>query len=243
MKRTSLEELVKMATTEQEVKIRLVKESENKKTGNISQTYTSEITCPCRCPYRCSGCYGEEYHTGLCWSGCEKEKFGNSPENFPKVAKSSALTKMVRLNIAGDIAKPGTDNIDPKIVDAYIKAFGNDKNAYSYTHCEINEENVAEIKRMREHGIIYSFSCEKIEEVKKALENGCDAVLSVETMEDRVKVVDGIKFVKCPNSQNENIKCANCGICAKPNRKFVIVFPLHGTGENKAKEKGFLMKW
>lgn len=244
MKRLSVEEVKQLTVEEKhDVKIRVVGNSKgNPKTGPISQTYNSEITCPCRCPFRCSGCYGESVNTARCWCGCDNGK-GIKPEDLQKATDTTPLTKMIRLNIAGDIAVPGTNEIDDRWVNAYIESFNN-KKVFGYTHCEINKENIEKIKKLKEHGIVFSFSCETVEQVKKAFENNCDAVMTVETMEDRVKVVDGIKFVKCPNVTTDGeVKCCNCGICTKPNRNFVIVFPLHGNGKGKAKRTGIFQQW
>ena len=65
-------------------------------------------------------------------------------------------------------------------------------------------------------------------------------MIAVNEMQEKVKTVDGVKVVKCPNADNKDIKCLNCGLCYQKNRAFAIAFPVHGAKKEKAKKSGFL---
>lgn len=41
----------------------LLPESQNTKTGNIIQSYSSPSSCPVSCPFKESGCYAKNTHT------------------------------------------------------------------------------------------------------------------------------------------------------------------------------------
>lgn len=235
-----------------EILVRFVAQSKNPKTGNISQTYTSDITCPVRCPFRkkINGketCYCKGGYCGIHWRAVSK--YGKTPDKLKEVIEESAHTAVIRHNIGGDMATPGTSDIDVRLLNDLIAAFKNVK-AYTYTHCEASERNFELAKKAeKEANFIINFSTEKIEDAKKVMEHGLNAVIAVNTMENDVAVVDGIKIVKCPNSagkldkNGDKMQCKMCGICWRKNRDFVVAFPAHGTKANvkKIQKNGFLM--
>ena len=92
---------------------------------------------------------------------------------------------------------------------------------------------------MQENFVI-NFSTENVKDAKKAMENGCNAVIACNTISDKVIVKNGIKIVQCPATYNKEKHCQNCGLCWQKNREFAIAFPVHGNGKNKAKKAGFL---
>lgn len=53
------------------MKMILIKSSENAKTGDIMQTYSSRSTCPKSCVFKNNGCYAEGYRTKRVWDRCD----------------------------------------------------------------------------------------------------------------------------------------------------------------------------
>jgi hypothetical protein len=63
-------------------------------------------------------------------------------------------------------------------------------------------------------------------------------------MSDKVDIINGVKFVKCPAEDNKKITCQNCGsgepLCARIKRNYIIKFVAHGSQKKKVgkSEKG-----
>jgi len=224
-----------------ELKIRFIAVSKNKKTGCLSQTYSDKRTCPERCPFKKSGgCYAMSGPCRLHWD--KVPKYGVKPEDLSEVIADSVHTSVVRHNVAGDIAKEGTSDINEELLEKIVKAYKENKiTAYTYTHCEINEHNSSLIRKAAKSGMIINYSCENLEQVKKAKEQGCNAVVEVEEMSSPIVKKDGLLLMQCPQTYNKTC-CKNCGICWQKNRQAVVAFPLHGNGKKKVKEEGFLSK-
>lgn len=76
--------------------------------------------------------------------------------------------------------------------------------------------------------IITNASCEKLREVHKALDSGLPATIVVKKMTENTKVINGVKYIKCPNQVTKGkIQCRECKLCMKGNRKEVVVFEWH----------------
>ena len=221
-----------------DIKIKFVASSGNKKTGNISQTYTSCNSCPNRCPFKNAGCYAKQ--GPVSWQWKKVEKTGCSPEELKNVVKNSKkVSEVIRHNVAGDIAIPGTDDINESLLNELCDAY-KDHKAYSYTHCEVNERNLKLVKAAADKGFVINFSTEDIETAKKVLKAGCNAVIACNTISNRVVKKNDLTIVQCPATIDPEKHCATCGLCWQKDRKVVVAFPVHGNGKKKAKEAGFL---
>lgn len=198
------------------VKVKFVSKSANSKTGNISQVYLDKSTCPNRCGMK-DICYGKSYHCNMVWNKC------NTPINeLPALVENSLCSYLVRVSVAGDISDSGSDNISYSTLYYLNKAFKNHK-AYCYTHCAINEHNKMLAKESK---ITINFSCDSLAQIDPS-------VPCVIVAESKRAYVNGITFIKCPNSYDKTIKCENCRLCMNKHRKSVIVFPKHGVFKNK----------
>lgn len=215
--------------------IKFVGMSKNSKTGCISQTYSSKHTCPTRCPFKGKGCYAENFHCAMAWKKVEES--GVEASKLREVIDKTPHTSVIRHNVAGDLAKAGTSDIDTKLL-AELNAAYKGLKAYTYTHCEVNSKN---LKAAKDSQMVINFSCETIEQVTECHEAGIPVVLVVETMSKPKVTKDDIKFTQCPATLNKSITCATCGKCWNKRRKDVVVFPVHGNGQGKAKKAGFLI--
>lgn len=219
------------------VKIRFVGMSKNSKTGMISQTYTTCNTCPTRCPFAKNGCYAKQGHVRFVWD--KTDNVGVAPKDLKKVIDSTPHTNIVRHNVAGDIAKEGTSDIDVKLVNELIKAYSGLK-AYTYTHCAVTEKNLTIAKKAIEKGFVINFSTENLTLAKKAHEAGVPVVIACNTIHANTVRKDGLTIQRCPATLDKGITCATCGKCWNKKRKSVIAFPVHGAGKKKAINAGFL---
>ena len=220
------------------VKILYVPRSSNKKTGDISQTYSAPVTCSLSCPFKGNGCYGENFTTKIHW-----RQANCTEKTLVKTMEEKGHTRIVRHNVAGDMCKPGTGDLDPALIHDLVKAWkATGVTAYTYTHADKTTRNFSIVKRAIEKGFIISVSCESLDQVKACHENAVPAVLAVYEWTAKGKVtrrIDGITFRLCPATYDKNITCRDCGKCWKKARKEVIVFPAHGRGKKKTKD--FLM--
>ena len=212
--------------------IKFIGTSANKKTGCISQTYSSKNTCPKRCPFKDKGCYAKYGNTNIHWS---QMKNSCEPQDLKTIIKNTPHTDVIRHNIAGDIAKSGTSTIDTKLLDALIDAYKGLK-AYTYTHCTVNKKNIESVKKAITEGFVINFSVEDIKTAKKCYENNVPCVMAVNSMSKHIVKKEGLTFIQCPATYNKDIHCKNCGLCYKKNRKSIICFPAHGSGKNKIKD-------
>lgn len=240
------EKMIDRATAD-DYRFLFVEKSGNAKTGIISQTYTA--TCNCKhgscpvknCKFKDHGCYAENFMVNANWkriplSGKNIEELREAIENSKK------KTDYLRHNIAGDIAVEGTDDINKdlleKLTDIYHKNF---KAAYSYTHCRITDRNLSLVKAAAEKNFVINFSTETVEDAKKVIEAGCNAVIACSTISNKVVKKDGLTIVQCPATIDpEKNHCANCGLCWQKNRQVAVAFPVHGCRKNAAKKAGFL---
>ena len=243
-----------MAMYEKEVKnasvnnyrFAFIEKSGNAKTGIISQTYTAVLhnmcgSCPHRCPFANAGCYAKCGHVVMHWrriaeKGLTLEELGNAIESSKK------KTSVLRHNIAGDMCKENSNDLNPDLVDKLSDIYSkNFSVAYTYTHSDINnQDNIEIVKNAAKKNFVINFSVENIESAKKALQAGCNVAMAVNTMSKNVVKKEGITFTRCPQSLNPDFKCENCGMCWKKNRKNVVVFPVHSAAKNKAIKAGFL---
>lgn len=217
-------------------KIKYVAHSCNTKTGDISQTYSDPRTCPKSCPFKCHGCYGENFTTRRYWvqSNCTSKTLADMME-------SKGHTKVLRHNVAGDMCIHGTDSLDGELIRNLSRAYKGIK-AYTYTHCAKTAENFQLIHKAADNGFVINMSCETLGQVMECRENHVPAVLAVYewTQKDKAtRRIDGITYRLCPASHDKNMTCRDCGKCWKKNQKEIIVFPAHGAG--KKKTRAFLM--
>lgn len=212
-----------------DVKIRLVVSSRNSKTGDIPQTYTTANTCPSSCWWRANGsCYAKGGRCAFHWLDKAGKGQWLSVDQLKRELKQKVVPgALIRHNVAGDLAIPATSQIDSELLSNLTNAYKGFK-AYAYTHCPPNTDNLKAAKKANKAGFTVSFSCERIEAVKVVRAEGLPAVLAVASMAKNKRVIDGITFIKCPNTVDSRIKCCDCKKCANPKRKSVIVFPCHG---------------
>jgi len=86
---------------------------------------------------------------------------------------------------------------------------------------------------------VINASADNVAEAIAAVRIGRPAVLAAaaDTADTWPRVVEGVRFHRCPAELAENFTCAQCGngspICARPDRTDVVVFVAHGSGAKK----------
>ena len=131
-------------------------------------------------------------------------------------------------------AATGTDQIDEEYLAALLDAVPRRGVAWTYSHFAAALLPVAKTGQT-----VINASCDTEAEAVDAVNLGRPAVLAapIGSADTFPKVVDGVRFHRCPAELAENFTCAQCGngspLCARPDRREVVVFVAHGTGAKK----------
>ena len=211
-------------------------QSRNEKTGPMPNIYTDNKSCPERCPFKDgNGCYAEYWRTLAAWN---KVSLSLS-ELAEKVKNETYKGQIIRHNVAGDIALDGTSTVDVNLVKTLSDIYRGRK-AYTYTHCQVDDNLIDAVHYARKAGFTINVSCETKAEVKNAKQHGLNAVLVVtEQPKQKRWTEDGITYIRCKN-ETDGMMCIQCQACTK-NRKTVPVFTVHGSGFKKA-AKAIMLK-
>ncbi len=222
-----------------------VENSENRKTGLVSVTYTSQGSCPGMCPFLGHGCYAEVGPVGFITR--ELNKSGGSPRQIA-LAEAAAIDqlsgeRLLRLRIVGDCRTNEAARIEGKAVTRYVRrgrqAPQTGKVAWGYTHAS---ETVLRASWGREMSILASV--ESIGAARAAMKRGYAAAIVVDRfIKDSLYVVDGVKVLPCPY-QTRGIQCRDCRLCLDDDRLLkagiVIAFAAHGVGKGSVARKTLL---
>ena len=212
----------------QELRVRLILDSKNRKTGLIPQTMTSPGTCPRSCAWYGAGCYSEFAVLGMRWRTTAREcltwvEFCEKVQQFP-------VNQLWRHNIGGDL--PGMDEeIDVWKLDQLMDAAMHTR-GFTYTHKPVLN-NEANAKAIREAnilgGLAISLSADNPHHADELFE-AMIAPVCVVVSREAPKVLmtpGGRRILVCP-AQTSNTTCVECELCADPGRKNIIGFKAHG---------------
>jgi hypothetical protein len=206
--------------------------SGNSKTGPIPTTRTDRSSCPTTCPFYDTGCYAKYGPESKHWLRREDNKI--SWQEFLSKIKKIARNQLWRHNTAGDLPH-NEGNIIADMIRDLIKANRN-KKGFTYTHHNLNENNISIIKESNNNGFTINASTESVEQADYVMSvHGIPAVAVVNSKESRrfYTTESGRKVIVCPATIHEDVNCSACGICANSNRESIVAFPAHGTAKKK----------
>jgi hypothetical protein len=221
----------------EKLKAVIVKEkSANAKIGIASTTYASQKSCPLTCPWLNKGCYAQLGLTGIHTNRLNK----SGVTDIVEIAEAEAtgirgLTGQyhLRIHTVGDC----TTNETAKIVAEAAKEHMGKQGmiAWTYTHAhDVDRESWGDVSVLR--------SCETIDQIKQATEDGYASVIVVDHFESEkpYDIGDGYVGIPCRNQVNKDITCVNCKLCLKDKNlhrlKRVILFEPHGVLKSKVKD-------
>jgi len=222
--------------------IHLTKKSSNKKTGKIPVSTTEEQSCPSICPWKEKGCYAKYGPLGLHW-----KKVNNNSGNilnlneFCHEISELEVGSIWRHNQAGDL--PGKDNrIDGKQLQKIIAA-NKGKRGFTYTHKPVLTtkhalNNRRAIKSSNNNGFTVNLSANSLGEADRLFKLNIGPVTTIlpSNSQLKVKTPEGRSVIVCPAEYNEDVNCANCKLCAIPNRNSIIGFRAHGAAKKSIDE-------
>jgi len=224
------------------MRVSLVRISGNKKTGPIPVSTTEMSSCAERCPFL-SHCYASYGHTIMHWKKVPEK--GVSWDEFCDQVAALPAGQIWRHNEAGDLPSIGNRINRAKLRKLTAANGKRKKRGFTYTHHELTETNVRTLMEANLNGFTVNVSCETVGQVDLAKRAGLPAVLEIpkgEELPPGSTTPDGHPLRLCPAYVNESISCSRCGICAKPDRQTVIVFPAHGPGAKRVGEAIFRVR-
>lgn len=209
--------------------------SSNSKTGPIPTTITEKESCPDVCPLKGGGgCYAETGHVNLHWSKVAQS--GLSWSEFCSKIEALPTGEFWRHNVAGDLPHYN-GYISRSAMDLLITA-NKGKKGFTYTHHDMTiVSNRIAVAIANVYGFTVNLSANNPAHADELAALGIAPVVTILPI-DATGILftpRGRKIVVCPaTSENSNITCKSCQLCALPNRAGVIVgFPAHGIQKKK----------
>lgn len=228
------------------MQVHLTLKSTNRKTGPIPVSTTSEETCPTSCPFFGRGCYASQGPLRLHWRKVSDRDRGSSFSEFLNELRQLPSGQLWRHNQAGDLPGKG-EKINSNELGR-IRSASKNLRGFTYTHKPV-EGNSITAKRNRTaiqanncKDFTINLSANGIEHADRLVKLGIAPVTTVlPSNENRksFKSPGGFRVTVCPatydssntdpRKETKSITCANCQLCAIPNRKSIIGFPAHGS--------------
>ena len=235
MRRQTLKDFPELKNRKEpfEIKVKTATGNMNK-FGDGFRSYSESDTCPSTCPLKKSGCYAESGPTSWQWKKVDQGKGTITWSEFLQQVRRLQSGNIWRHNIAGDL--PHTDgNIAPDALRSLTRA-NKGKRGYTYTHHTLTPHNLSEVRQANKDGFTVNLSANGMHQVDQYVDTGLPVVTVLPIDAPKVqKTAKGRKVVVCPAvTRPDKVTCVTCGICANPDRDYVIGFPAHGVSKKKA---------
>ena len=216
--------------------------SGNRKLGPIPVTTTSRSTCPSNCSYKANGCYAEAHPLRMHWDKVSSGERGVTLDQLCEEVRALPKFQLWRWAQAGDL--PGDGKLlDGPSVKKLVQA-NKGKNGFGYTHYDPTlSANRWTIQAANTQGFTLNLSAETLEQADKYMALKVAPVVVVLPADQTEPTVTpaGHPVIVCPASIGDTT-CAQCAICAKPDRKSIVGFPAHGSGRRKVEAIFFATK-
>jgi hypothetical protein len=207
--------------------------SSNKKTGPIPVSTTSADTCPGTCPLKGNGCYAESGPLAIHWRKVSSGERGASWSDYCAQVESFAPGTVWRHAQAGDLPHVNGKIDRQKLVR--LARVNKGKLAIAYTHNTPTVENVTSLRLASRLGFVVNLSANSLEHADKLFRKylPVTVVLPANHTAKVSYTPAGNRVVTCP-AETVGTTCAECKLCAKGERNYIIGFPAHGSGKRKA---------
>lgn len=215
--------------------VHIVAQSGNVKTGVMPVTYRTADTCPTTCPFLPvsmggnGGCYG----TGRIFGIAGKyATLMSETDALAKLARAPRGAKYMRDRVVGDVVTPDGKFDHPYVAAIARVAHASGLRVFGYTHAWpiMTRDDVETVKGT---GYVMNASCETADDVARAVSLGMPTVIAGDSWQDG-DVIAGRRIVTCPAQTRDDVSCASCGLCAKPDRACTVRFLIHGMAKNQA---------
>ena len=229
---------------------RFIENTNSRKVGAMAVSYSPRQTCPDTCPLKNGKCYGENFPISLHWNNYSKDLTDNYDKFIDeiKLYRKYNGNKIWRHNIVGDLVADKDFKINAKKLYQLIDA--NNKGAvicYTHHHTikdkngknKVSRYNLNRIKEANELGFTINLSADTIDQAKQLynktklptavslpVTKNKYKKLSKDKQADYKKELLKDKIVICPE-QTHDVKCIDCKLCNKSDRKVIIGFLEH----------------
>jgi hypothetical protein len=213
-----------------EFRAHLVLCSGNVKTGPIPVSVTERVTCPDACPFRGTGCYADYGPMRHAWRAVDSGERGKPWLGFCQDVTRLPPGTLWRHNEAGDLPGVG-DAIDEPALAMLVEA-NHDRRGFTFTHKPVfdHPENRRAIREANQRGFTVNLSADNIEEADAMAAYGIapvTVVLPHDASDRPFRTPAGHQVVVCP-AQTSHLTCADCQLCAVPERRSIVGFRAHG---------------
>ena len=215
--------------------VRFIRSSLNRKTGIMPVSSTQSPSCPSTCPFMNSDgqseCYGAAHHSGKHWRDLDNasEEKGNILEWFSFVGAVARLPfgTTWRHNEVGDLPHH-LGQINEAALAALVHA-NRKKFGFTFSHHLLTHHNVRLMRMANDGGFTVNVSCDTPHDAIAVMrQHGLPAVTLLPKSAPNSQWIEGVQIVACPHEKNpDRIKCVNCRLCTKADRKFIIGFRPH----------------
>lgn len=208
--------------------------SDNKKTGAMPVSTTTETTCPSTCPLKDAGCFADGGPLRLHWKAVTSGARGGLWDAFVSAVKMLPKGQLWRHNQAGDLPGDGT-TIDAAALAALAHA-NRGRRGFTYTHYAPEGANAEAIRAANDAGFAINLSGNNVSHADRLADTGAGPVVAI-LPRDAPKVSftpAGRRVVVCPEQSIPGMTCLTCGLCARIDRDYIIGFRAHGVRARKA---------
>ena len=209
------------------LRVSLVLESMNRKTGRMPVSMTDMASCPTSCPLRGGGCYAEFGNVRVHWQRVATDRAVSWQEFCRSIAALPPDT-LWRHNEAGDLPGFG-DALLTSALEQLVEA-NHGRRGFTFTHKPLRraEERKA-IALANARGFTINLSANSLEHADElaALAIGPVVVVLPSDAPTKLATPEGRTVIVCP-AETSGLTCATCGLCSKPQRKAIIGFRAHG---------------
>ena len=218
------------------IRVHISPRSGNSKTGPIPVTTTTKATCPDSCPLKASGCYAKGGPLAMHWQAVTDGKRGGGWADLLSFVAALPEGQLWRHNQAGDLPGEG-DSLDVAML-AELADANRGRRGFTYTHKPLATEAERQaVKAANDAGLTINLSANGPAHADQLAAQGIAPVVTI-LPEDAPEVTTtpaGRRVVVCPAQTRDNVSCATCGLCARADRRGVIVgFRAHGSAKRRA---------
>lgn len=218
------------------MQIHFTLKSSNAKTGPIPVSTTSAETCPPACPFRGSGCYAESGPLALHWRAVTRGERGDSWRAFIGQVSQLPDGQIWRHNQAGDLPGTGARIDASKLAQLVAANVTAGARGFTFTHKPMTAANRAAVRAANAAGFTVNLSANNLTHADTLAALNVAPVVTV-LPADAPAVTHtphGRRVVVCPAQTRDKVTCASCGLCARRDRRGLIIgFRAHGSSHKK----------
>ena len=153
-----------------------------------------------------------------------QRKTGNIPQTYRSGGQDMYGSCPDKCPLKPVDAKTASE-VDEEYARALAKAVPRNGISFSYSHFPPDKWKGFGFNKPKRTTLNFSASTQ--EEAVQSFKDGIPTVWAEKNPSARK--VDGVQLMPCPADKHDHIQCANCGgsagpLCARPDRKFIVVF-------------------